>query len=117
LFLSICEETRLKNILNLFAIDILEKNNDKIDSYVLLKNPNAMMLLEKNINKKDWNALLRNPSIRRINKKHYNPSIIKRYLNHHEGNLFFKYFFIKKMKNILNRYFKYFNVIILQCIN
>ena len=43
------------------AIDILEKNLDKIDWACLSRNPNAIHLLEKNQDKINWNWLSKNP--------------------------------------------------------
>ncbi len=44
------------------AIDLLEKNQDKIYWFMLLQNPNAIHLLEKNKNKINWNYLSLNPN-------------------------------------------------------
>jgi hypothetical protein len=35
---------------------------DKLDSYSLSKNPNAIPILEKNVDKIDWDYLLQNPN-------------------------------------------------------
>ena len=45
------------------VIHLLENNMDKIDWNGLSNNPNAMQLLEKNMDKIDWYALFLNPSI------------------------------------------------------
>ena len=45
------------------AIQLLEKNPERIDWYVLSSNPNAVHLLEKNREKIDWRYFSANPSI------------------------------------------------------
>ena len=44
------------------AIDLLKKNQDKIDWYMLCINPNAIDLLSSNENKIYWESLSRNPN-------------------------------------------------------
>ena len=44
------------------AINLLEKNQDKIHWVGLSLNPNAIHLLEKNQDKIDWDLLSRNPN-------------------------------------------------------
>jgi hypothetical protein len=45
---------------NPYAINILEKNIDKIDWWNLSRNKNAICILEKNIDKIDWWNFSRN---------------------------------------------------------
>jgi hypothetical protein len=45
------------------AIQLLEKNLDKVIRWALSGNPNAIQLLEKNLDKVDWWALSFNPNI------------------------------------------------------
>ena len=49
--------------LNPNAIHLLEKNQDKINWYYLFKNSNAIHLFEKNPDKINWNMLSENPSM------------------------------------------------------
>ena len=80
--------------LNLNAIKILEKNQNKINWYSLYSNKNAIKLLEQNQNKINWYNISKNPSIfeldykqisenfkpiaKEILEKVYNPDRIKR---------------------------------------
>ena len=57
------------------AIDILEKNIDKINWTNLSSNPAAIGILEKNIDKINWSNLSDNPNIFKIK---YNYSIISK---------------------------------------
>jgi len=51
---------------NPIAIDLLEKNQDKIDWYWLSGNPSAIHILEKNKDKIVWEHLLTNPNAMEI---------------------------------------------------
>ena len=48
--------------INPIAIDLLEKNQEKINWYWLSENPNAIHILEQNPDKIDWHSLSMNPN-------------------------------------------------------
>ena len=74
------------------AIQLLEKNLDKIDWNILCFNPNAIHLLEKNLDKINWNWLSQNPSAIHLLKRYpeninyirfsSNPSLFKKVVNY-----------------------------------
>jgi len=51
------------------AIDIIEKNLDKINWWWLSENPNAIHILEKNLDKIVWTKLSQNPNAIHILEK------------------------------------------------
>ena len=51
------------------AIDLLKKNQKKIDWFMLSINPNAIDLLKKNQDKIDWRIISNNPAI--FEDEHY----------------------------------------------
>jgi hypothetical protein len=79
------------------AIDLIEKNIDKINWTRLSYNPNAIHILEKNKDKIDWGYLSKNPSIFELDydflkerchvymeeliQKTMHPNIIQKYIN------------------------------------
>ena len=82
------------------AIDLLEKNPDKICWYWLSGNPNAIHLLEKNPDKICWGLLSSNPNAISILEKNQD-KISWGNLSRNEGIYEINYKFLKERMDII----------------
>ena len=86
--------------MNSSAIDLLEKNQDKIDWSNLSQNPAAMDILEKNMDRIDWVELSENPAAIHLLEKNKN-KIDWEYFSANPAIFDLDYDFLKKRMNII----------------